>query len=271
MSSKPRRPERHLAYTVCIDPPKSPGHRMLSKMLASSLLRTWFTGDIVIFRNSAEPLFPVARAGLEEVQIDTKDFAGVADQENAWRYKFRVRHLLDVRGYDKVIFLDADCLALRNVDHLFEGDWDIGWYPEPGRSVTLPQFHCFLTDAEMQRLQSRQGANSGTLAVRAEHYHAVMEEWERIDLGPTERTRECSDQASWNRLLLDTKLKKHRFERGEVLFPLFLHPSYHEWKNAALVHGIGGTTREKMRFLWGLYMQTFFYDDAGTMLNMLEM
>ena len=213
----------------------------------------------------------MARAGLEEVHIDTKDFAGTADQQNAWRYKFRVRHLLDVRGYDKVLFLDADCLVLRNIDHLLEGDWDIGWFPEPGRSVTLPQFHCFLTDAEMKLLKGRQGANSGTLAVRAERYHELMAEWERIDTGQAQRRRECSDQASWNRLLLDTNLRKRRFERGEIQFPLFLHPSYHEWKNAALLHAIGGTTREKMRFLWGAYMQTFYFDDAGTMLNVLEM
>jgi hypothetical protein len=52
---------------------------------------------------------------------------------------------------------------------------------------------------------------------------------------------------------------------------MFLHPHFHDWKKAALLHGIGGTTREKMRFMWGVYMQTFFYDDGGTLLNMLEM
>jgi hypothetical protein len=271
-SPKPKkRPERHLLYTIAIDPPGSPGHRTLAKMLVSSLLKTWFTGDIVVFRNTSEPLFQVPRQGVTEYEIETPDYHGVADEQEAWRYKFRVREHLKVKGYDKVVFLDADCLALRNIDHLLEGEWDIGWYPEPGRSVTLPQFHCFLTDGELRLLKSRMGANSGSLAIRAERYHEVMEAWEKIDLGPTKRPRECSDQASWNRFLLDTPLKKHPFEKGEIQFPLFLHPSFHEWKNAALVHAIGGMTREKMRFLWGLYIQTFYFDDRATMLNLIEM
>ena len=61
-------PEAHnLAYTIAFDPPGSPGHRMMAKMLASSLLRTYFGGDILIFRNSPDPLFRVERKWLEEI------------------------------------------------------------------------------------------------------------------------------------------------------------------------------------------------------------
>ncbi len=111
-------PKRNLAYTIALDIKDSPAQRMMAKMLASSLLRTYFNGDLVFFRNNDKPIFQVERAGLTEVQIETKDFWWVEEQENAWRYKFRVRHLIDANQYDKVIFLDADCLALRNLDHL---------------------------------------------------------------------------------------------------------------------------------------------------------
>ncbi|MGI8605403.1 MAG: hypothetical protein ACR2OZ_20710 [Verrucomicrobiales bacterium] len=50
---------RHLAYTVAFDAPGSPGHRMMAKMLASTLLRTYFDGDVIVFRNSPDPLFRV--------------------------------------------------------------------------------------------------------------------------------------------------------------------------------------------------------------------
>lgn len=261
---------RHLAYTIALDPPGSFGLRLLGKLLGSSLLRTWFSGDVVIFRNTEEPLYQVERAGLTEVFVETPDFSKIGEEQEAWRYKFRVRDYLDVSAYDKVLFLDADCLAVRNLDHLLEGDWDIGWYAE-SRKLTDPVFNCFLTDAEIHQWRGRPGANSGTLAVRAEFFHEVMAEWERIDLGPTTRPRFCSDQGSWNRLLLDTKLRTKQFESGEIQFPLALHPSFHDWKKAALIHAIGGTLREKMQFLWGVYMQTFYYDDRGTMLNLLEM
>lgn len=268
------RPEKCLVYTVAVDPAGTNLHAQMAKLLACSLLRTLFTGDIVIFRNTPEALFPVGRPGLLEVELPTPDYAGYKDEQEAWRYKFRVRESLATLGlhnYDKVIFLDADSLALRNVDHLFPGDWDIGHQLEiPGRSITLKQFHCFLTEKEMASLGGRPGSNSGTLAVRSEHFLDVMEEWERIDLGPTERERHCSDQASWNRLLLDTKLKKHAFEKGEVQFPLFIHPKYHDWKECALIHSLGGTVQEKLRFNFGVYMQTFFWDPAGTVLRLLE-
>jgi hypothetical protein len=266
---------RHLAYTIALDPPGAVGHRSMAKVLAGSLLRTFFGGDVVVFRNTEDALFPLGRRGLEEVCVETPDYGGVADRQEAWRYKFRVREHLDVSGYDKVLFLDADCLVLRNIDHLLDGDWDIAWMAEgPGRPITLPQFHCFLTDEEMRTLGGRPGANSGTLAVRAEIYDEVMAEWERIDLGPTTRTRHCSDQASWNRLLLDADQhgwRTKRFERDEVQFPLFLHPNYHDYKDAAILHGIGGTVGEKRRFLWGMYLQTYYYDVPGTLLNLLEM
>ncbi len=48
----------------------------------------------------------------------------------AWNWKYRARKKLDVRGYDKVIYVDATCLALRNADHLLEGDWHIAYQPQ---------------------------------------------------------------------------------------------------------------------------------------------
>jgi hypothetical protein len=268
----PQRPDRHLLYTVAIDPPGHQAHAQLAKLLASSLLRTWFTGDIFIFRNTPTPLFPVGRPGLVEVELNTDDYHSYRDEQEAWRYKFRVREYLDVKGYDKVVFMDADCLALRNIDHLLEGDWDIAYQPEGAdRKLTMEQFNCFLTDDEMRTLKGRLGVNSGTLAVKAEHFHTVMEAWEAIDLGPTNRRRNCSDQASWNRLLLDTPLKKHIFEPGEILFPLFLHSNYHDWKNAAVLHSLGGSVQEKQQFNFGVFMQKFFWDPQGIMMRLLEM
>ena len=84
--------------------------------------------------------------------------------------------------------------------------------------------------------------NSGTLAVAAEHYESVMHHWERIDQGPVAegRVRSCSDQGSWNRLLIETNLSKRKFDRGEVQFPMYLEPKFDSYKTAALVHNLGG-------------------------------
>lgn len=42
------RARRNLVYTVAIDRPGQTGHRNMAKMLVSSLLRTRFSGDIMV-------------------------------------------------------------------------------------------------------------------------------------------------------------------------------------------------------------------------------
>ena len=68
----------------------------MAKFLVLSLLRTRFDGDIVVFKNSLEPLFMVPRAGVREVFIETQ----APNDEKFWDYaqswKFRVRHQLEV-------------------------------------------------------------------------------------------------------------------------------------------------------------------------------
>jgi hypothetical protein len=272
---------RFLAYTVAFDPPGSPGHRNMAKMLASSLVRTCFDGDVVIFRNSPEPIFRVQRKGVEEYFIETPELEGLQGAEFSWCWKYLVRNLLPVERYERVVFLDADSLVLRNMDHLLEGRWDIAYQPEMGLNMSGGQFSCFLSAEELTGLK-RAGINSGTLAVRGEIFREVMAEWERIDVGETPRERHCSDQGSWNRLVLDAEARCRSglaekpwrcrpFERGEVQFPMHLEPQFKQYSTAAVVHCLGGDTRVKLRFMFGLYMNTFFFDDAGVMLNLLDM
>jgi hypothetical protein len=177
----------NLIYTVAIDAPGSEGSRQLAKFLASSLLRTFFTGDIVVFRNSETPLFLVERAGLHEVQIDAGELSGDAMAHDAWCWKYRAAELLEVQGYDKVMFLDADCLALRNVDELLAGDWDIRYQPEHGTCATDGCYNASLTGEEMGQVAAQPGVNSGSLAIRAEIFHEVMRAWRQIDEAPRQR------------------------------------------------------------------------------------
>ena len=68
----------HLVYTAAFDAPGSESYRFLAKMLASSLVRTYFPGDVVVFRNSLAPLFQVERKGLHEVYLETPPLSGQA-------------------------------------------------------------------------------------------------------------------------------------------------------------------------------------------------
>ena len=52
---------------------------------------------------------------------------------------------------------------------------------------------------------------------------------------------------------------------------MYLDPQVSDYRDAALVHCLGGDTRKKLQFMFGLYMSTFFYDDTSVMVNLLEM
>jgi hypothetical protein len=262
---------RHLAYTIALDHPVGAvGHWTMAKFLVLSLLRTRFDGDIVVFRNVAEPIFMVPRKGVREVFID----AGRAGFQHFWDYaqawKFRVREHLDTTGYDKVIFLDADCLAQRNIDPLLDGDWDLRVYAEPRSSAGTHHFNCFISDAEARNLTAP-GINGGLLAVRAELYHETMEAWERINFGPSPRKKHFADQAALTRLILDTKLRTRPFTRKEVAFPLAHDPRAQDYTDSCLLHLAGARTFEdKLRFMFGAYMSTFFFDREAFLLHMLD-
>jgi hypothetical protein len=278
MSSNSRHtPKKNLIYIVAFDSPGSESYRFLGKMLASSLVKTFFTGDIVVFRNSASPFYLVERKGLEEVYLETTAMTGQAGAERAWCWKYKVAELIEnPEQYDKILFLDCDSLALRNIDHLLEGDWDIRYQPERGKPGDGRSFNAFLTDEEMGRAARQDGANSGTIAVRGSRFHQVMRRWEAIDESEPRRASGFRDQASWNALLLREQeeadgLKVEPFPLGEVQFPGYLDPHYQSYSKAALTHNILPDTKEKIEFTFGLYMRTFYCDPTGLFFALLEM
>lgn len=291
LTIKRKEPRKNLVYTIAFDAPNSESYRFLGKMLASSLLRTFFTGDIMVFRNSPAPLFLVERKGLEEVYLETPPLHGQERAEWAWGWKYKVAELIDPEPYDKVLFLDCDSLALRNIDHLLEGTWDIRYQPERGKAMSGKSFNAFLTEEEMDPAAKRDGANSGTLAVRAEIFHDVVKKWAQIDESNPLRPSGFRDQASWNKLLLTCGAeggevgggglsgggsalggwRTEPFPGGEVQFPCYLDPHYANYSKAAITHNVAANTKEKVEFTFGLYMRTFFCDPTGVFFSMLEM
>jgi hypothetical protein len=62
-----------LAYTIAIDTPDAGGNRLMAKMLAMSLLRSQFDGDVLIFRSGEVPIFHLPRVGLYEYELPVPD------------------------------------------------------------------------------------------------------------------------------------------------------------------------------------------------------
>ena len=265
----------NLLYTVAFDPPGEGGMRQLVKMLGSSVVRTGFTGDMALFRNAEEPVFAVGRPGIAEVMVDTPPLHGSKLTDFARGWKTQAGGYFEPENYGWIVFLDADCLCLRNIDHLLtERSGDILYQMETGRRRAEAPFHGYLTDEEMKASGPRWGISSGTWAVRGRSYPAVMQEWARIQAEAPVRGTDWREQGAWNRLILDAAQhgwKAEPLEAHEVQFPFGDDKDWNLYRDAAVVHCSGGAVMDKIQFLFGLYMQRFFFDRSCALLNMVEM
>jgi len=262
---------RHLIYTLALDLPGELGQFHLTKLLVSSLLRTRFSGDVVVFRTAPHPLFLVPRAGVREVQLKLPrkaprgpDFIPYAQSQ-----KHEVGAHIDVAGYDKIMFIDADSLAVRNVDHLFDGDWDLAVMREGETRIQQMMFGGYLTPEEREQLTCG-GINSGTFAVRSTRFHDLLEQWRTIERTPVPGY--LPEQSAFNRVVLDWNGSRIDWPRTEVLLPLVISASYRQCVDATLLHAAGGGTPEdRAQFLYGIFASTFLFDSRMTLFNAMEM
>jgi hypothetical protein len=263
---------RHLVYTVALDAGGTTGHRNLAKMLVSSLLRTRFSGDILVFHNSPHPLFMVARKGVREVRLT--DVAPVDDfRAFSQSRKHAVAGQIDPAGYDKVMFIDCDSLVLRNPDHLLAGDWNLAFYAEMRTRIQDYPYGGYLSPKEEQSL-TREGINSGTWAVAAPHLGEFLERWRNVEAIAPARHSFLREQSAFNRVVLDWKGPVFEWPRREIAMPL-CWPNlvrYDDYSRATIVHAAGGGHLDhKLRFLFSAFAGRFLFDPQLALFNILEM
>jgi hypothetical protein len=272
-----------LFYTIAFDPPGITGARQLAKMLAGSVIRNFWPGDMVVLVNAPHPLFMVPRGGLREEWIETPELRGPKLAEVAQQWKAEAPSVLDGAAYEWVMFADADCLCLRGLEHLLRErvDADILYQPVPGRGAWEADYAAYLSQEETGAPEpgakglppARCGITSGVWAVRGEIYAAVMEEWARIQSSEPVHSGARREQGAWNRLIRDAAQhgwRAQRFEAREIEHPLVENGGWKLYRDAALLHATGGTEAERVEFLFGHYVQRYFYDPALTLLNVLE-
>ena len=265
----------NLIYTVALDYAGETGHRNMAKMLVSSLLRTRFTGEIVVFHNSPAPLFMVAREGVREVALDVPEtaFAGGDLAGYARSAKHAAAAHIEAAGYAKIMFIDCDSVVLRNIDHLLAGECDLACTAEAGTRIQEIAYSGYLTAKERRALK-REGFNSGTWAVTGARFGDFIERWRAVEAGKPVRIDGFREQSAFNRVVLDWEGVRHEWPHSEIALPLcnHAHAGYRGYMRAAVVHAAGGDgVNYKLRFLFSAYAATFLYDTQLTLLNIMEM
>ncbi len=290
----------NLLYTIAFDGPGCGGYRAMAKICVSSLLRTFFSGEVIVFRNTAEPLFLVERKGLEEIFVKTPDIQGPVAREYTQRWKFQARRYFDPAAYEKVIYLDCDSIALRDVDGLFDGDdWEIRHVVDSGKTLNevSDPAGAWFHEEEIVASPGRPSSNPWLFAIRGNCFDPVMEEWERWDaqvpVGATVR----KDISIWNRLLANIGQFPHwsgagaprgagaaaaamlprceAFPGTEALELANPGLDYAACSQAAVLHCGGGPdgpfdAEERVRALFGMWMRTFQCDATAQLMHLLE-
>lgn len=259
----------------------------MAKLLCSSLLRGFWSGRIIVFRNFEQPLFPVERKGLDEVFIETSALSkgmstrdsGQASLSEALQARFKaVEWIEDPCQYDWISYLDADCLALRDIEHLFAGEADVLVQGEEGRLMWSDRaFNGYFDPKDARPRPSgrngwlgRTGINAGTFAVRGNKFTELLDEWRRIyESSPAGHT-EFRDQTAFNKLLMETSMKVQAFERGEIMFPFHLDKGFLDYNKAALLHFVGGEQKDKIGLAFGLHMMRTYGEEGGLFLDLME-
>lgn len=265
-----------LIYTVAYDNDGSNLYGTLAKLLASSILRSGHEHRIVIFHNGEERLFRIARSQVFEERIHLEDHEGFISAENIstvpeqrWSLKHRVAPvLLTEFEWDRLLFIDADCLVTGPLDGIINGDYELAVYREPGQPITQYNFNCFLTEEEMQTL-TVDGINSGIFCVDRSIAGDFFQAWGEAERQLSPRARSCTDQAAFNRVVLDRGYKLHDFSHL-VSMPFHTDKSRRSAVNSCVTHWIGTAGERKAQVSFGLFMETYFFDPKLSVFHLLE-
>lgn len=227
-----------------------------AKILTSSASRSHFSGSMSIFRESGNPVYRMPRTGVEEHQISQLQREGILSWDH---FPEMLQRWIDSDPPDEnqwIIIADAAGVALRNIDHLLP----VGDSPVNGTDfywVPLPE----------DGTGARRMAAPGFCAVRGKSLPTLLGHWAAV----RDRPRIVGeDKCIWAEMVADLPLRKRPFEKGEVYAP---RPGAVDWAllaEAAFVTVPDWPAKECWKFLQSLYFGTYFGDDTGLMLSILD-
>ncbi len=243
----PKHESLPLLFTSCLlDSDGERTMRQLGKTTASSLLRYFFNGDVVLWRNFPEPLYPVARSGLHEIETSLAEPKTKNERASAQffekRYELASSLTEHSARYSWIIFAYPGVIALRNWDHLFENE-NADVLISPGADGTpIDSF----------------------FAVRAEIWVTFLAAWTEVRQSPIPPENELAA------ILNSTSFQTAEFERGEVVTPFDDPIDIRDLMEAAVVDLTGGKAEEQTKLAFALHMMRTFGDKDGLFLDLME-
>lgn len=259
-----------LLYTIAFDPPGMRVQAGMARLLVESLRTAGYAGGILLFRNGA-PVFAHRQWELEEREIHTRNLTGLDLAECGCRFKYEAAaKLTDAANYRRIVYLDADMLALRDPEALWSSDEDILWMGEPESSLQGRSCQGHLTEEDLKRHPDRQAANSGMWSIRGDRCREIMAEVLRILDSPRVGSKSWGDQPAWNKALLSSKFSTRQLPPDLVGFPAAFSPHYGNYRQSALLHFLGLPPEQKLPLMLGHWAAHRFRGKTALLMDLLD-
>jgi glycosyltransferase involved in cell wall biosynthesis len=206
-------------------------------------LRQWgrFTGDILILTDNASPsLFAAVQDYANVFEVDADALFDAAHQRSD-HDKFQVtrlliHQLLDLSAYETVMYMDADILAVQNVNSLFEGVNEFR-YSREFQPMSAPMFSDLLTDEELSHAKWRRAINSGVYLAPANYLPECLNAWKAIlDANPDVH---CYDQTALNTAVFRDVFRAKPLATFSVGYPVLAYFGEHYRPQTQLLHYCG--------------------------------
>ena len=189
----------------------------------------------MVFTNAINRLFESKRKGLREIGFELAGIESHEISEVARTFKFKAREYINAQKYDKIMFLDCDCICITRPESMLLGEVDIMYLNESWSTVTDSLRCGYLSEDEVITLK-RPRVNSGCWWTRGRYYRSIMEEWERVQQSEKGRNHSGFHESSWAKALLNSRLNAGTFSTDAVGFPLVERRPLLEYDAAVILH-----------------------------------
>ena len=221
-------------------------------------LRHWgkFEDEILIITDSATPelkestkkhakLLEFPLASLFDPKHERNDY------EKFQVTRLLIHHLIDLKVYQNVMYLDADILAVQDIRPLFTNVKEFQ-YSREFQPMSAPMFSDLLTDEELDQAKWHPAVNSGTFIAPADYLSECLDTWKVIlDASPKVH---CYDQTALNAAIFRKSFRAKPLPMFAVGYPALAYFDKHYRPQTNLLHYCGNAHKKYSR-MWQHYQE----------------
>ena len=234
---------------------------LCARLQAASHFRSRFGGDVWLLTSLSRHLFQLRRAGYHQILVPD----AAPRPWGCWAQREQVaeelRKVIEAKRGCYVIVADAAGVALRNLEHLIPRD-SSGVF-----STSAADLYWTDVCGDLVSSGTPRSASPGLWAVKGEHFESVLQSW--CEQGIASRGR-ISEVCIWSKVIHNSPLSKSPFEKGEIYAPTMEEIDWNLLGVSAFVTVPDWPEKEQWKFLQTLYFGTYFGDETGLMLNILD-